>query len=165
MKLPRSLPGWMIAVFGSMALVLGVVSLLLPEVVLALLGFEVVAAGDRAAGDYTRTFMAASAVASFNMGVYYLVAAATEWRPFFRFTVFFRMLTFIIFTALVLLEVAPGRFVGVALWEGAGALATGAALWVEWRRGKVATVPAAAPAVAAAGAGLATGGPAVDAGD
>jgi hypothetical protein len=131
MKLPRSASGWTIAVFGVMALLFGVVTLTLPDVVLTMLGFEV--PDQRAAGDYTRTFLAASAVSSLNMGVYYLVAAATNWRPFFFFTVPFRLLTFTVFTVLVVTQVAPAPFLGVAVWEALGALATGVALWAEPR--------------------------------
>ncbi|AVT29754.1 MULTISPECIES: hypothetical protein [unclassified Plantactinospora] len=131
MRLPRSVAGWTIAVFGGLALLLGAVGLVRPEWLLAMLGFEVLAPAERADGDYTGTFVAASSMASFNMGVYYLLAAWTEWRPFFGFTVLFRALTFTVFTVLVLTEVAPGRFLGVALWEGLGAVATAAGLWYD----------------------------------
>jgi hypothetical protein len=157
MKLPRSAAGWTIAVFGALAFLLGVVGLVRPETLLTLLGFEVVPAADRAAGDYTRTFMAASSMASVNMGVYYLVAASTDWRPFFRFTVPFRLVTFTVFTLLVLVGTAPTRFLGVGLWEGLGAVATGVALWLE--RGRTGTagtaepVPADVAAKRSAGAG------------
>ena len=110
------------------------VGLIRPEALLAMLGFEVLDAADRAAGDYTRTFITASSMASFNMGVYYLLAAATEWRSFFRFTVVFRLLTFSVFTVLVVTGTAPDRFFGVAAWEGLGAVATGVALWLDQRR-------------------------------
>lgn len=135
MRLPRSASGWTIALFGVMALPFGAAGLVVPDVVLGLIGFEVVEPAERAAGDHTRAFLAASSMASFNMGVYYLVAAATDWRSFFRFTVPFRLLTFVVFTALVLTDVAPARFLGVAGWEGFGALATGTALWIERSRG------------------------------
>lgn len=137
MKLPRCASGWTMAVFGVMALLFGVVGLVSPDLMLAMLGFEVIE--ERSAGDYTPAFLAASSVAALNMGVYYLVAVATDWRPFFLFTVPFRLLTFTIFTVLVLTDVAPGRFLGMAFWEGLGALATGIALWVE--RGR--QIPAA----------------------
>jgi hypothetical protein len=132
MKLPRSPAGWTMAVFGVLAIVMGVVGLVSPDTLLKLLGFEVL--GDRAAGDYTKTFMAASSMASFNMGVYYLVAVATEWRPFYVFTVAFRLVTFTVFTILVVTDAAPARFFGVAAWEGLGAVATGVALWFERNR-------------------------------
>lgn len=131
---PRTAAGWTIAVFGVMAVLFGAVGLVWPDGVLGGLGFAVVDADQRAAGDYTRVFLAASSMASFNMGVYYLVAAATEWRPFFRFTVPFRVLTCVVFIALVVLDVAPARFLGVGLWEGIGALATGIALAYDRRR-------------------------------
>ncbi|HEX6970470.1 MAG TPA: hypothetical protein VF174_16880 [Micromonosporaceae bacterium] len=131
MRPPRSASAWTMAVFGASALLFGILTLVAPDLVLAMLGFEVPV--ERASGDYTRTFLAASAVASLNMGVYYLVAVATDWRPFFLFTVPFRLLTCTVFLVLVLVGVAPGRFVGVAAWEGLGALATGLALAVERR--------------------------------
>ncbi len=132
MRLPRSVAGWTIAVFGVLALVMGAVGLLWPEALLRMLGFEIPAT--RAPGDYTGVFVTASSMASFNMGVYYLLATATEWRAFYRFTVVFRLVTFTVFTLAVLSDVAPGRFFGVAAWEGAGALATAAGLWWDARR-------------------------------
>ncbi|WP_229069882.1 hypothetical protein [Actinoplanes sp. DH11] len=111
-----------------MAALFGVAGLLAPAVVLGSSGF----ATD--VPDSTRVFVTASSMASLNMGVYYLVAAATRWRPFFRFTVPFRLLTCAVFTTLVLTGVAPGGFLGVAAWEGAGAVATGLALAWDARR-------------------------------
>lgn len=131
---PRSLTGWTIAVFGVLALLTGGAGLIVPEALLALLGFEVLDAAERAPADNTLAFFTASSMASFNMGVYYLVAAVTDWQPFFRFTVVFRLVTFVVFTSLVLTDTAPGRFLGVAVWEGAGALATGVGLWIDRRR-------------------------------
>ncbi|MEV4543095.1 hypothetical protein [Micromonospora echinaurantiaca] len=147
MRLPRSGAGWTIAVFGVLALLMGAVGLLWPEALLRMLGFEVPA--QRAAGDHTGTFLMASSMASFNMGVYYLLATATEWRAFYRFTVFFRLVTFTVFSIAVLADIAPGRFFGVAAWEGAGAVATAVGLWWDARRSSTAepSVPAeAAPA-------------------
>lgn len=132
--LPRSVAAWTIAVFGVLALLLGAVGLVRPELLLTLLGFEVLSPAERAAGDHTRTFLAASSMASVNMGVYYLLAARRNWRPFFRFTVIFRLVTFAVFSGLVLAEVAPARFFGVAAWEGLGAVATGVGLWLDGRR-------------------------------
>jgi hypothetical protein len=73
-------------------------------------------------------------MASFNMGVYYVLAAVTEWRSFYRFTVYFRLVTFTVFTTLVVAEAAPARFLAVGLWEGIGAAATALALRYEARR-------------------------------
>ncbi|MFF5174125.1 hypothetical protein ACFY3U_15965 [Micromonospora sp. NPDC000089] len=175
MRLPRSGAGWTIAVFGVLALVLGALGLIWPEAQLRLLGFEVPAR--RAAGDYTGTFLTASSMASFNMGVYYLLAAATEWRSFYRFTVVFRLVTFTVFTLTVLADVAPARFLGVAAWEGLGAVATAVALWWDARRATPTrpevTPPIGRPSgataqdsgpVSGAEAGPATAGPASPAG-
>ena len=134
---PRSAAGWTVAIFGIMAVLFGILGLVSPDATLAGLGFETLAPDERASGDYTRVYLAASSMASLNMGVYYLVATYTEWRPFFRFTVPFRLLTFAVFSMLVLLDVAPGRFLGVALWEGIGAVATGIALYLDARRAPV----------------------------
>ncbi|MEO3742318.1 hypothetical protein [Plantactinospora sp. B5E13] len=134
MRLPRSVAAWTIAVFGGLAVLLGAVGLIRPEVLLGLLGFEVLGSAERATGDYTRTFVTASSMASFNMGVYYLLAATMDWRPFFRFTVVFRLVTFTVFTVLVVTGTAPLRFLGVAVWEGLGAVATGVGLWLDRTR-------------------------------
>ena len=158
MRLPRSGAGWTIAVFGVLALLLGALGLIWPETQLRLLGFEVPA--QRARGDYTGTFLTASSMASFNMGVYYLLATATEWRSFYRFTVFFRLVTFTVFSLAVLSEVAPDRFFGVALWEGLGAVATALGLWWDARRASPGASPAATPGDTPAGSGSA---PAADA--
>ncbi|MEU7615504.1 hypothetical protein AB0B27_05270 [Micromonospora rifamycinica] len=138
MRLPRSGAGWTIAVFGVLAVLLGALGLVWPEAQLRMLGFEV--PQTRAAGDYTGTFLTASSMASFNMGVYYLLAVVTEWRAFYRFTVVFRLVTFTVFTLTVLADVAPDRFIGVALWEGVGAVAT--ALGLRWDARRSATVVA-----------------------
>ncbi|MEH1165801.1 hypothetical protein V6V47_10480 [Micromonospora sp. CPCC 205539] len=132
MKLPRSAAGWTIAVFGVLALVMGALGLLWPEAQLRMLGMEVPAT--RAAGDHTGTFLLASSMASFNMGVYYLLATVTEWRSFYRFTVVFRLVTFTVFSIAVLADIAPGQFFGVAAWEGLGALATAVGLRLDARR-------------------------------
>ncbi|MEU6205260.1 hypothetical protein ABZ814_16965 [Micromonospora musae] len=165
MRLPRSVAGWTIAVFGVLALIMGAVGLLWPEAMLRSLGFEVPAT--RAPGDHTGTFLMASSMASFNMGVYYLLATATEWRVFYRFTVFFRLVTFTVFSIAVLAEIAPGRFFGVAAWEGAGALATAVGLWWDARRnravGQVRGGAGAADPSGRADAGAAGEAPAADA--
>ena len=126
--MPKSPSGWTVAVFGALALTTGALGLLAPGALAGALGFATPLSGAAA------VFLAASSMASFNMGVYYLLAAHREWRPFYRATVAFRSVTVIVFTALVLVGPAPVGFLGVAAWEGAGALATGVALAVERRR-------------------------------
>lgn len=127
----RDASGWTIFIFGVLALVLGLYGLIRPENLLALLGFEIVERSARGEGDFTITFMIASSMASFNMGVYYILAALNNIKAFYRWTVPFRILTTTVFTLAVILEMAPTRFLGVAIWEGVGAAATGLALRLD----------------------------------
>ncbi len=130
----RDASGWTIFIFGLLAFLLGLVGLIRPEILLSILGFDVVERTSRAAGDYTIVFMTASSMASFNVGIYYVLAALNDVKIFYRWTVPFRTLTFIVFTTIVFLGIAPQKFLGVAVWELAGALATGIALSAEDRK-------------------------------
>ena len=124
----RSASGWTIFIFGVLALLLGLVGLAQPEATLRLLGWASVERAARAPADFTLTFITASSMAAVNMGVYYVLAARADWKPFFRWTVPFRMVTFTIFTLAVVRGLAPVGFLGVGTWELLGALATGLAL-------------------------------------
>jgi hypothetical protein len=130
----RDASGWTMFVFGVLALLLGLIGLIRPEILLSVLGFEVVARAQRAASDYTIVFMTASSMASFNMGVYYVLAALNDVKVFYRWTVPFRIVTFTVFTAVVLAGIAPKPFFGVGAWELAGAIATGIALSKEVKK-------------------------------
>ena len=121
-------------IFGALALFLGLVGLLRPEFMLTLLGFHVVERSSRVAGDYTLVFMIASSMASFNMGIYYVLASLNNMKSFYKWTVPFRCVTFILFTTAVLTGLAPGRFLSVGAWELTGAVTTGWALWQEKRK-------------------------------
>ena len=127
----RNASGWTMFVFGLLAFLLGLVGLIKPEILLSLLGFEVLERTQRAAGDYTIVFITASSMASFNMGVYYVLAALNDLKKFYLWTVPFRAVTFTVFTLVVVAGIAPVRFLGVGLWELAGGIATGLALYFE----------------------------------
>lgn len=116
---PQSYAGWSIAIFGALALILGVASLIEPTVMLRSAG---------APTSHPVLFVRISAMAATNMGVYYLLAAAAETRSFFVWTVPFRCLTAAVFTSMVVAGVAPTGMLGVAAWEFAGAVATAIAL-------------------------------------
>ncbi|MEU4133696.1 hypothetical protein [Streptomyces wuyuanensis] len=134
-RLPRSLSGWTMAVFGVLAAVMGLVGLVSPSLLLTALGLETGGEpGLPAPGDHTASFVTASSMAALNMGAYYVLAALSDWKPFFRWTVPFRLLTFTVFGLAVLTGRAPTAFLGVAVWEGLGALATGLALRYDARR-------------------------------
>jgi hypothetical protein len=77
-------------------------------------------------------------MASFNMGVYYLLASLSNGKAFYSWTVPFRIVTFIVLSLAVMRGIAPSGFIGVAVWELIGALATGAALFYESRQAKTA---------------------------
>ncbi|MEV5910072.1 hypothetical protein AB0M00_14335 [Streptomyces chartreusis] len=122
------------AVFGVLAAGLGVAGLVAPDILLELMGFTPVPDSRRAEGDHTTVFLTASSMAALNMGVYYVLAALSDWKAFFRWTVPFRLLTCAVFTLAVIGGRAPSGFLGVGLWEGVGAIVTGTALRYEQRR-------------------------------
>jgi Na+-driven multidrug efflux pump len=130
----RDASGWTMFVFGALAFLLGLIGLIRPEILLSLLGFEVVERAQRAASDYTIVFMTASSMASLNMGVYYVLAALNDVKIFYRWTVPFRVVTFAVFTAVVMAGIAPKPFFGVGAWELTGAIATGIALSKEVKK-------------------------------
>ena len=125
----RDAAGWTIFIFGILAFLLGLTGLIRPEILLSILGFEVVERAQRAASDYTIVFMTASSMASFNMGVYYIFAALNDVKIFYRWTVPFRIVTFVVFTTVVIAGIAPMKFLGVGIWELVGAISTGVALY------------------------------------
>ena len=127
----RNASGWTMFIFGVLAFVLGLIGLVSPETLLTLLGFEIIERSQRLAGDFTLTFMAASSMASFNIGVYYVLAALNDLRQFYLWTVPFRAVTFTVLTLLVVTGFAPTKFLGVGIWELTGAVATGLALYFE----------------------------------
>ena len=105
-----------------------------PEILLSLLGFEPVDRALRASSDYTIVFMTASSMASFNMGIYYVLASLNDVKAFYRWTVPFRVVTFTVFTITVITGIAPAPFFGVGLWELLGAIATRIALSREGKK-------------------------------
>jgi hypothetical protein len=123
--------GWTMLIFGVLALIFGLTGLLRPELVLTAMGFQVLERASRIPGDYTLVFVIASSMASFNMGVYYILAALSNVKVFYRWTVPFRVVTFLVFSATVLTKLAPPAWMGVATWELSGAIATGLALKFE----------------------------------
>lgn len=127
----RDTSGWTIFIFGLMALLFGLVGLIRPEALFNILGVDAIDRAQRAAGDLTLPFVAASSMASFNMGVYYILAALNDQKAFYSWTVPFRGVTFSVFTILVLIGLAPIGWIGVAIWELCGGIATGLALHFE----------------------------------
>jgi hypothetical protein len=133
----RNPSSWTMFVFGVLAFLLGFLGLINPDFTLLQLGFEVVDNTQRASYDYTLVFITAASMASFNIGVYYVLAALNNLKQFYMWTVPFRMVTFLVFTGSVLTGLAPTRFITVAIWELAGAFATGIALYYEKQKGSL----------------------------
>jgi hypothetical protein len=127
----RDAAGWTMFVFGVLAFLFGLFGLIRPELFLSILGFPVLDRTARVAGDYTLVFMIASSMASFNIGVYYILAALNDMKQFYKWTVPFRCLTFIVFTTTTLTGLAPTRFIAVGTWELLGAVTTYLALRSE----------------------------------
>jgi hypothetical protein len=131
MKLRKNTSRWTMFIFGFLAFVLGLVGLKNPQTLLKQMGFTAVPPQERADHDYTHIFVMTSSMASTNMGIYYMLAALFNVRRFFYWTVPFRIVTFSVFTTAVFKKYAPVKFLMVAVWELAGALLTGWALWAE----------------------------------
>jgi hypothetical protein len=123
--------GWTMFIFGALALVLGLIGLVRPEFILTVMGFHVLERANRISGDFTLVFVIASSMASFNMGIYYVLAALSDVKAFYFWTVPFRVVTFLVFSITVITQLAPPAWMGVATWELSGAIATGLALKFE----------------------------------
>jgi len=131
----QNFSSWTMLIFGALALLLGMIGIVKPNVLLLQLGFETVERGARASHDYTLVYIMASCMASFNMGVYYILAAFSNLKKFYYWTVPFRGVTFVVFTTSVVMGYAPPKFFLVAVWELVGAIATGIALYYDRKRG------------------------------
>jgi hypothetical protein len=127
----RNVSSLVMLISGIAALLVGVIGVVEPGVVLSLLGLEVVDGPQRASHDYTFFFILVLSVVSMNVGVYYTLAALSNLKEFYTWTVAFRCLTFVLFTVGVLSGYAPMRLLIVAFWELIGAIATGTALGYE----------------------------------
>ena len=120
----RSKTGWTIGVFGAGTVLLGWVGLIWPGVIIGVLGLEVRPAA-------ARGLVYAIAIASQSMGVYYLLAASQQWRPFFLATVPMRFLNFLVILFVCAAGLVPRNLLLIAAWEILGALATACTLWLE----------------------------------
>ncbi|MBN1979063.1 MAG: hypothetical protein JW918_16805 [Anaerolineae bacterium] len=129
----RNISSLVMLISGVAALLVGVIGVVEPDGVLSLLGLEVVDSSQRAGHDYTPIFIVVSSVVSMNVGVYYALAALSNLKAFYGWTVAFRCVAFILFTVGVLSGYAPTRLLVVAFWELIGAIATGLALNHERR--------------------------------
>ena len=126
-----NLSRWMTLAFGVMALLLGMVGILRPELVLLQLGLG---AAERAGHHYTLVLFLASSVLSLIMGGYNILGAFNNLERYDPWTVPFRGLAFTVFTIGVLIHLAPARFMLVAARELVGAVAAGVAVYYQRQR-------------------------------
>ena len=127
----RTVTDLTIFIFGLLAILVGLLGLMSPETILNLMNFNVLDRSTRQNGDYTIAFLTCSSMASFNMGIYYILAAWNQWTRFYQFTVAFRLVTVAVFVLTIKNGHAPIGLIGVVVWELVGALTTGVALWYE----------------------------------
>jgi hypothetical protein len=82
-----SRPAFTVKMFGYYLAVLGVALALMPNLLLGLFGMPVT----------TEVWIRVLGIVVFNVGVFYVVAAACEARPLFRASVYTRSLVFVAF--------------------------------------------------------------------
>ncbi|BDS10527.1 hypothetical protein [Aureispira anguillae] len=104
------------AIFGCMAFILGVITILYPSYLVNTLNLS---ASDTNA---LRLALTLSGIASTNMGAYYIYMAYYEVIPFFKITVVFRMLITVPVILYWSIVYGQDSFLLIALWEGVGAL-------------------------------------------
>jgi hypothetical protein len=102
--------------FGILTAGMGLTGLAAPQLLLFMLGIP--------SSSATHIFVMASSEASLAMGVYYTLAALTNVRAFFKWSVPVRILNFCVFTGMVIFGVAPLRWLVVAGLELIGAITT-----------------------------------------
>jgi len=117
-----TLPDLTMFLFGVLTLGGGMTGLLRPDLLLSLLGVPVTD---------PRLFLVACSQASIAMGLYYILSAVHRNREFFAWSIPVRLLNFCVFTGMVVLHLAPSRWLAVAGFELAGALATAWALTLK----------------------------------
>jgi NAD(P)-dependent dehydrogenase (short-subunit alcohol dehydrogenase family) len=124
---------WTVAGFGLLAFIMGVSGLVSPARQRSMAGLEEPA--ERGPGDHTPALMMTTSMAAVNTGFIYMLGVAMGWRRFPAWTVAARSFMCAGFLVLIRRRVAPKSFAGAALWEGAGAALTGAAMAWDSRRG------------------------------
>jgi hypothetical protein len=124
---------WTVAGFGLLAFVMGIFGLVSPAKQRSMTGLE--EPDERGPGDHTAALMTTTSMAAVNTGFIYMLGIAMGWRRFPAWTIAARSFLCAGFLVLIRRRIAPKSFMGAALWEGAGAAITGAAMVWDRRRG------------------------------
>jgi hypothetical protein len=108
-----SRPATSILAFGLYLVILGLLLVLTPNTFLGLFGFV----------SATEPWVHVLGVVVLVLGAYYVQAARQDLMPFFRMTIWGRLLVFVLFLLLALLRVAPPMLILF------GAIDAGGAFW------------------------------------
>jgi len=107
--------------FGVYLVGMGVGLIAMPNLVLGLLGFP----------DATEVWVRVVGVLALVLAAYYVQAARADFRSFFQWTVFTRMMVFIFFTGFVLVRLANPMLILLGTVDLAAALWTARSLYRE----------------------------------
>ena len=107
--------------FGVYLVGMGIGLIAIPNLVLGLLGFP----------DATEVWVRVVGVLALVLAAYYVQAARADFRPFFQWTVFTRMMVFIFFTGFVLVRLANPMLILLGTVDLAAALWTARSLHKE----------------------------------
>mmetsp|Transcript_19254 Transcript_19254/g.23430 ORF Transcript_19254/g.23430 Transcript_19254/m.23430 type:complete len:212 (-) Transcript_19254:996-1631(-) len=106
--------------FGIGSLLLGVISLVWPTFMSMLLSINF--PSDKQSYELVETFVRISSVFVINIGAYYMYASIIHNSSFYAITVPIRLFTFTVLMLLIISGLVPAGFLGLAVWEGIGAL-------------------------------------------
>ncbi|MFC3500152.1 hypothetical protein ACFOOK_04110 [Micromonospora krabiensis] len=122
---------WTLTTLGALGGALGGLGVVSPERQLRLSGFE--NPTRRGPGDQTSAVLGSSSFAAIGEGGAYLVGAAKGWPGFPAYVMARRLLMAGGLAGLAATGRAPRAFLNAAAWEALGALAIGAASWLDRR--------------------------------
>jgi len=111
---------WSVGGFGALTILTAWVTLIAPQSILGLLGFD---------GDVNSELIYLVIVASQAIGLFYVLAAYYDTSWFYGWSVVIRAVNFVLFSIVALMGLTPINVLAVAFWEGLGAVATAITMW------------------------------------
>lgn len=118
-RLPDTITGWVLLVFGSIALIAGLLGVINPGI------------GSNPDGPVAAAFMFSISLSAICNGVLHLMAVMSGWTKFPYYAITARMILFAGYTALVISGDAPASFKGGAVFEVAGAVIIAISIMVD----------------------------------
>ncbi|CAF1357963.1 unnamed protein product [Rotaria sordida] len=113
--MPATVSDLIVGGFGLISVISGFFGLIYPEMILEIMHLTVVDRSVRQSADYTITFLICLSIASFNIGLYYLIAVWYRWKKFYKLTVMFRFLTFFVLALTIANNSLPKCLIAVAV--------------------------------------------------